>query len=172
MKNKKIKKNFFIKRGSFINKNLSIMDFLYIGSGVHIDKNVTIEPYVLIGDGVQIKKNVYLSALSQIGGFLISKDFFPTIIEENANIGRHCRIYENIIIKRGAIIESGVSIAKNSLIYDIVNRKKIKSKNNNILTIPENAIVVPGNKCNNSNYAKKKGISLYNSIIIKYIKNI
>jgi len=152
-----------VRPGTFVGENVVIMPPSYINIGAFIDNNTMIDSHVLIGSCAQIGKNVHVSAGVKLGGVLEPIGNIPVIIENNCFIGAGVIIVEGIIIKEGAIIAPGVTLSASIPIYDTINKKIIKGY------VPENAVVVPGNRKISSNqWEKNPDLSLNCAVIIKY----
>ncbi|MFA6238476.1 MAG: 2,3,4,5-tetrahydropyridine-2,6-dicarboxylate N-succinyltransferase [Bacteriovorax sp.] len=155
-----------VRRGSYIAKGVIIMPPSYVNVGAFVDEGTMIDSHVLIGSCAQIGKRVHLSTAVQIGGVLEPIGAAPVIIEDEAFIGAGAIIVEGIQIKRRAVIAPGVILSKGIPIYDLVN-KRILNKGE---PIPENAIVVPGNRPVKSDnpWANDLGLTLQCAVIVKY----
>lgn len=155
-----------VRRGSYIAKGVIIMPPSYVNVGAFVDEGTMIDSHVLIGSCAQIGKKVHLSTAVQIGGVLEPIGASPVIIEDEAFIGAGAIIVEGIQIKRRAVIAPGVILSKGIPVYDLVN-KRILAKGE---PIPENAVVVPGNRPVSSSNAWgiEQGLTLQCAIIVKY----
>jgi 2,3,4,5-tetrahydropyridine-2-carboxylate N-succinyltransferase len=83
-------------------------------------------------------------------------------------IGGNCGVYEGALIRKRAVLGSGVILTSSTKVYDIVNNKIITSTEDSPLEIPEGAVVVAGSRAIKSDFAKENGLSLYTPIIVKY----
>jgi 2,3,4,5-tetrahydropyridine-2-carboxylate N-succinyltransferase len=155
-----------VRRGSYISKGVIIMPPSYVNVGAYVDEGTMIDSHVLIGSCAQIGKKVHLSTAVQIGGVLEPIGASPVIIEDEAFIGAGAIIVEGIQVKRRAVIAPGVILSKGIPVYDLVN-KRLLSKGE---PIPENAVVVPGNRpvSSENSWARELGLSLQCAIIVKY----
>lgn len=155
-----------VRRGSHIAKGVIVMPPSYINVGAFVDEGTMVDSHVLVGSCAQIGKKVHLSTAVQIGGVLEPIGANPVIIEDEAFIGAGAIIVEGIIVKRRAVIAPGVILSKGIPVYDIVNNRVLEKGE----PIPENAIVVPGNrpvKAGNT-YANELGLTLQCAVIVKY----
>ncbi len=153
-----------VREGAFIGKNVVMMPPMYVNVGAFVDTGTMIDSHALVGTCAQIGKNVHLSAASQIGGVLEPINANPVIIEDDVFIGGNCGIYEGVLIKSRAIIAAGVILTAGTPVYDAVNKKYLPKNEGNAVIIPENAVVVSGNRPLKSN----PEFSIYCPIIIKY----
>jgi 2,3,4,5-tetrahydropyridine-2-carboxylate N-succinyltransferase len=155
-----------VRRGAYIAKGVIIMPPSYINIGAFVDEGTMVDSHVLIGSCAQIGKRVHLSTAVQIGGVLEPIGAAPVIIEDDAFIGAGAIIVEGIQVKRRAVIAPGVILSKGIPVYDLVNKRILNQGE----PIPENAVVVPGNrpvKADNT-WAKELGLTLQCAIIVKY----
>lgn len=155
-----------VRRGSYIAKGVIIMPPSYINIGAYVDEGTMVDSHVLIGSCAQIGKRVHLSTAVQIGGVLEPIGAAPVIIEDEAFIGAGAIIVEGIQIKRRAVIAPGVILSKGIPVYDLVNQRMLDKGE----PIPENAIVVPGNRPvkSDNTWAQALGLTLQCAIIVKY----
>ena len=155
-----------VRRGAHIAKGVIIMPPSYVNIGAFIDEGTMVDSHVLVGSCAQIGKRVHLSTAVQIGGVLEPIGAAPVVIEDEAFIGAGAIIVEGIIVKKRAVIAPGVILSKGIPVYDIVLGRMLRKGE----PIPENAVVVPGNrpvKAGN-NYANDLGLTLQCAIIVKY----
>jgi len=157
-----------IRSGSYIAPNVICMPPMYINIGAYVDEGTMIDSHALVGTCAQVGKGVHLSAASQVGGVLEPPGARPVIIEDNCFIGGNCGIYEGIMLRKRAILGSGVILTSSTKVYDSVNEKILKAEKGHPLEIPENAVVIPGSRALDSPFGKKHGLSISSPIIIKY----
>lgn len=157
-----------IRGGSYVAEGTILMPPAYVNIGAYVDTGCMIDSHALVGSCAQVGKNVHLSAASQIGGVLEPIGALPVIIEDNVFIGGNCGIYEGTIIKKNAVIGTGVILNASTPVFDNTNGEFIKKTPDNSLTIPENAVVIAGSRPITSGKGKENGIHLYCPVIIKY----
>lgn len=157
-----------IRNGAYLAKGVICMPPMYINIGSYIDEDTMIDSHALVGTCAQIGKRVHISAGTQIGGVLEPIGARPVIIEDDVLVGGNCGLYEGVLVRKKAVIGSGVVINSSMPIYDIVNEKIIKKSDNNILEIPEGAVVVSGSRAINSDFGKLHSLSISTPLIIKY----
>jgi 2,3,4,5-tetrahydropyridine-2-carboxylate N-succinyltransferase len=155
-----------VRRGSYVAKGVIIMPPSYINVGAFIDEGTMVDSHVLVGSCAQIGKKVHLSTAVQIGGVLEPVGASPVVIEDEAFIGAGAVIVEGIVVKRRAVIAPGVILSKGIPVYDLINQRVLEKGE----PIPENAIVVPGNRPvkSDNTWANQLGLSLQCAIIVKY----
>jgi 2,3,4,5-tetrahydropyridine-2-carboxylate N-succinyltransferase len=132
-----------IRTGCYIAPGVICMPPMYINIGAYIDSGTMIDSHALVGTCAQIGKNVHISAAAQIGGVLEPAGARPVIIEDDVMIGGNCGVYEGVLIRKRAVLGSGVIINGSTHIYDIVKGEILSSKEGNTIEIPENAVVIP-----------------------------
>ena len=157
-----------IRNGTFIANGVVCMPPMYINIGAYVDEGTMVDSHALVGTCAQIGKNVHISAAAQIGGVLEPIGANPVIIEDNVMIGGNAGIYEGVIIKKSAILGSGVILNSSTKVYDLVNEKIMHSTSENPLIIPENAVVVQGARGVNSEFGKANNLSIATPLIVKY----
>lgn len=157
-----------IRTGSYIAKGVICMPPMYINIGAYVDEGTMIDSHALVGTCAQIGKRVHLSAASQIGGVLEPPNARPVIVEDDVMIGGNCGIYEGTLIRKRAVLGSGVIITSSTKIFDLVHERIIKSENGKLIEIPEGAVIVPGSRRINTPFAEKYGLSISSPLIIKY----
>ncbi len=106
-----------VRYSAYIGKNVVIMPSL-INVGAYIDEGTMIDSYVTVGSAAQIGKRCHISMQVGIGGVLEPIQSAPTIIEDDVFIGAGSNIAEGVIVARGAVIGSGVSITGSTKIYN------------------------------------------------------
>jgi 2,3,4,5-tetrahydropyridine-2,6-dicarboxylate N-succinyltransferase len=157
-----------VRDGSFVANGVVMMPPSYVNIGAYVDEGTMIDSHALIGSCAQIGKHVHVSAAAQIGGVLEPIGSLPVIVEDDIFIGGNCGVYEGTIIKRRAVIAAGVILTGGTPVYDIVHSKIYKKSSNEPLIIPENAVVVAGNRHIHQPFAKEHHLSIYAPVIIKY----
>jgi 2,3,4,5-tetrahydropyridine-2-carboxylate N-succinyltransferase len=157
-----------IRDGSFIGAGVVIMPPSYVNIGAYIDTDTMIDSHALVGSCAQIGKRVHLSAAAQIGGVLEPAGAMPVIVEDEVFIGGNCGIYEGTRIRRGAVIASGVILTGSTPVYDLVRGTIYRKEGSRPLIIPENAVVIAGNRPLDQPFAARHQLSIYTPIIIKY----
>jgi len=157
-----------IRIGAYLAPGVICMPPMYINIGAYIETGTMIDSHALVGTCAQVGKNVHVSAAAQIGGVLEPAGARPVIIEDNVMIGGNCGIYEGVMVRKNAVLASGVILTASTKIYDIVNETIITSSDDGPLEVPENAVLVAGSRQINLPFAKNHGLSIYTPIIIKY----
>ena len=157
-----------IRNGCYVAKGVICMPPMYINIGSYVDSGTMIDSHALVGTCAQVGKRVHVSAAAQIGGVLEPAGSRPVIVEDDVLIGGNTGIYEGTLVRKRAVLASGVVLTGSTRIYDLVNNCIIKSSSENPLEIPEGAVVVNGARLIDSPFAKEHGLSLSSPMIIKY----
>ena len=157
-----------IRTGCYVAKSVICMPPMYINIGAYVDEGTLVDSHALVGTCAQVGKRVHLSAAAQIGGVLEPAGLRPVIIEDDVLIGGNCGIYEGVLVRKRAVLASGVILTASTKVFDLVNEKVIQASEGKPLEIPESAVLVSGARTINTNFGKKYGLSLYSPVIIKY----
>ena len=121
-----------------------------------------------MGSCAQIGAGVHLSAAAQIGGVLEPAGARPVIVEDEAFVGGNCGIYEGTLVRRRAVLGSGVVLTASTPVYDLPRRQVLHAVAGQGLEIPEGAVVVPGSRRIAGEFAIQHGLALYTPVIVKY----
>jgi 2,3,4,5-tetrahydropyridine-2-carboxylate N-succinyltransferase len=157
-----------IRSGAYVAAGVICMPPMYINVGAYVDEGTMVDSHVLVGSCAQVGKRVHLSAGTQIGGVLEPINASPVIIEDDVLVGGNCGIYEGTHVKRGAVLGAGVIITRATPLYDVVRGEVYRSSADAPLTVPEDAVVVPGSRAIARGKAAEWGLSIYTPVIVKY----
>lgn len=157
-----------IRDGAYVAGGVTCMPPMFINVGAYVDEGTMVDSHALIGSCAQIGKRCHISAAAQIGGVLEPIGALPVIIEDEVLIGGNCGVYEGVLVRRGAVLGSGVILNRSTPVYDLVYEKVRTANENSPLIIPEGAVVVPGARAINSGIGAQWNLSLYTPIIVKY----
>jgi 2,3,4,5-tetrahydropyridine-2-carboxylate N-succinyltransferase len=133
-----------------------------------VDEATMIDSHALVGSCAQIGKHVHLSAGAQIGGVLEPVGAMPVIVEDDVLVGGNCGIYEGTWVRKGAVLAAGTILTRATPVYDLVREMVLKSGEDEPLTIPRGAVVVPGSRPAKGSYAEREGLQVYTPLIVKY----
>lgn len=153
-----------VRKGAYIGPQVIIMPPSYVNIGAYVGAKSMIDSHVLVGSCAQIGNNVHLSAGVQIGGVLEPIGAMPVVIENDCFIGAGAMIVEGVHIKQGAVIAPGVVLSASVPIYDLVHQRVLPKGS----AIPEQAVVIPGNRVIDTPFAQKHQLSMACPIIAKY----
>ena len=156
-----------IRDGAYVAPGVICMPPMYINIGAYVGAGSMVDSHALVGTCAQIGRNVHLSAAAQIGGVLEPVGANPVIVEDDVLVGGNCGVYEGTIVKRRAVLASGVVLTASSRVYDVVNGEVIAGEGGP-LVIPEGAVVVMGGRSIPGRFADIHGLSIQTPIIVKY----
>lgn len=158
-----------VRAGSFVSPGVVVMPPAYVNVGAYVDEGTMIDSHALVGSCAQIGKRVHISAGAQIGGVLEPVGAMPVIIEDDVLVGGNSGIYEGTVVKTGAVIGAGTILTGSIPVYDLVNESILRRSGASPLTIPANAVVVPGSRpLQRLDFAARNGLHLQCAIIVKY----
>lgn len=157
-----------IRTGCYVAKSVICMPPMYINIGAYVDEGTLVDSHALVGTCAQVGKRVHLSAAAQIGGVLEPAGLRPVIIEDDVLIGGNCGIYEGVLVRKRAVLASGVILTASTKVFDLVNERVIQASEGKPLEIPESAVLVSGARTIDTNFGKIYGLSIYSPVIIKY----
>ncbi len=151
-----------VRRGAHLAHSVVLMPPAYVNVGAFVDEGTMVDSHALVGSCAQIGKRVHLSAGAQIGGVLEPAGARPVIVEDEAFVGGLVGLFEGILVRRRAVLASGVVITGSTVIYDLVKGRELNSE------VPEGAVVVPGSRPATGDYAKAHGLQVSAPCIVKY----
>jgi 2,3,4,5-tetrahydropyridine-2-carboxylate N-succinyltransferase len=157
-----------VRDGAYLGRGVICMPPMYINIGAWVGESTLVDSHALVGSCAQIGSRVHLSAAAQIGGVLEPVGALPVIIEDDVLVGGNCGVYEGAIVKRRAVLASGVILTRSTPIYDLPNERIIEPSPGQPLVVPEGAVVVPGSRPVTSGKGREWGLSVTTPIIVKY----
>jgi 2,3,4,5-tetrahydropyridine-2-carboxylate N-succinyltransferase len=157
-----------VRDGAYLGRGVICMPPMYINIGAWVGDGTLVDSHALVGSCAQIGSRVHLSAAAQIGGVLEPVGALPVIIEDDVLVGGNCGVYEGAIVKRRAVLASGVVLTRSTPIYDLPNERIIEPAPGQPLIVPEGAVVVPGTRPVTSGKGREWGLSVATPIIVKY----
>lgn len=157
-----------VRSGAYLGRGIVCMPPMYINIGAYVDDDTMIDSHALVGSCAQVGKRVHVSAAAQIGGVLEPIGALPVIIEDEALIGGNCGIYEGAIVRRRAVLGSGVILTGSTPIFDLVRGDIIRRQGDLPVIVPEGAVVVPGSRAVTQEPGRSWGLSLATPVIVKY----
>ncbi len=129
-----------VRRGAFLAAGVIVMPPSYVNVGAFVDSGTMIDSHVLVGSCAHIGKNVHLSAGVMVGGVLEPPQATPVVIEDGVFVGGNCGVYEGMVVRRNAVIASGVVLNASVPVIDVQTGVEHFGE------VPENAVVVPGGR--------------------------
>jgi len=157
-----------VRDGAYLGRGVICMPPMYINIGAWIGEATLIDSHALVGSCAQIGARVHVSAAAQIGGVLEPVGALPVIVEDDVLVGGNCGVYEGAVVKRRAVLASGVILTGSTPIYDLPNERVIEPAAGQPLIVPEGAVVVPGTRPITSGKGREWGLSVSTPIIVKY----
>jgi 2,3,4,5-tetrahydropyridine-2,6-dicarboxylate N-succinyltransferase len=151
-----------VRRGAYLAKGVVMMPPAYVNVGAYVDTGTMVDSHALVGSCAQIGARVHLSAGAQIGGVLEPAGAVPVVVEDDTFVGGLVGLFEGIVVRRRAVLASGVIITGSTVIYDLVNSRELRRE------VPEGAVVVPGSRPASGGFASKRGLNLSAPMIVKY----
>jgi 2,3,4,5-tetrahydropyridine-2-carboxylate N-succinyltransferase len=157
-----------IRDASYVGRGVTCMPPMFINAGAYVDDGTMVDSHALIGSCAQVGRNCHISAGAQIGGVLEPIGAMPVIIEDEVMVGGNCGVYEGVVVKRRAVLGSGVILNGSTAVYDLVREQIYAATDCSPLVIPEEAVVVPGSRAISQPAGRRWALSLYTPIIVKY----
>ncbi len=157
-----------IRDGCYVGTGVTCMPPMYINAGAWVGNGTMVDSHALVGSCAQVGTNCHISAAAQIGGVLEPVGALPVIVEDEVLVGGNCGVYEGTVVKRRAVLGSGVILTRSTPIYDVARGEVLSAKGDDPLVIPEGAVVVAGSRAITSGKGKEWGVSLYTPVIVKY----
>lgn len=157
-----------VRDGAHVAPGVIIMPPAYVNIGAYIDEQTMVDSHALVGSCAQVGKRVHLSAGVQVGGVLEPIGAVPVIIEDDVMVGGNSGIYEGTIVRRGAVLGTGVILNASTPVYDCVHGRILRREVDHPLEIPENAVVVAGSRPARGAFAQEHRLQMYTPLIIKY----
>jgi 2,3,4,5-tetrahydropyridine-2-carboxylate N-succinyltransferase len=157
-----------VRRGAYVARGVVCMPPMYINVGAYVAAGTMVDSHALVGSCAQIGERVHLSAAAQIGGVLEPVNAAPVIVEDDVFVGGNCGVYEGAVIRRRAVLASGVILTRGTPVFDLVRETVYRAQGEDPLEIPEGAVVVPGARQVSSAWGAAQGLSLHAPVIVKY----
>jgi 2,3,4,5-tetrahydropyridine-2-carboxylate N-succinyltransferase len=157
-----------IRTGAYIARGVVCMPPMYVNVGAYVGADTMIDSHALVGSCAQIGERVHLSAAAQVGGVLEPVNATPVAIEDDVFVGGGCGIYEGCVVRAGAVLAAGVRLTASTRLYDMVHEEVLDGSGDAPLEVPAGAVVVPGTRAAQGDFAEAHGLSLYAPMIVKY----
>jgi 2,3,4,5-tetrahydropyridine-2-carboxylate N-succinyltransferase len=157
-----------IRDGCYVGRSVTCMPPMYINTGSWVGDGSMIDSHALVGSCAQVGANCHISAAAQIGGVLEPVGALPVIIEDEVLMGGNTGVYEGTVVKRRAVLGSGVILTRSTPVYDVVRGQIYRATDDDPLVIPEDAVVVAGSRAITSGPGLDWGLSLYTPVVVKY----
>jgi 2,3,4,5-tetrahydropyridine-2,6-dicarboxylate N-succinyltransferase len=157
-----------IRDAAYVGRGVTCMPPMFVNAGAYVGDGTMIDSHALIGSCAQVGRNCHISAGAQIGGVLEPIGAMPVIIEDDLMVGGNCGVYEGVVVKRRAVLGSGVILNASTAVYDLVREQIYAATDSSPLMIPEEAVVVPGSRAVSHPAGQRWSLSLYTPVIVKY----
>ena len=157
-----------VRDGCYLGRGVTCMPPMYINVGAYVGDGTMVDSHALVGSCAQVGQRCHISAVAQIGGVLEPVGALPVIIEDDVLLGGNTGVYEGTVVKRRAVLGTGVILNRSTPVYDIVREKVYAATEGEPLVIPEGAVVVAGARQVTRGIGKEWGLSIYTPIIVKY----
>jgi 2,3,4,5-tetrahydropyridine-2,6-dicarboxylate N-succinyltransferase len=157
-----------IRDGCYLGRGVTCMPPMYINVGSWVDDGTMIDSHALVGSCAQVGRNCHVSAAAQIGGVLEPVGALPVVVEDEVLVGGNTGIYEGTVVKRRAVLGTGVILNRSTPVYDLVKGEVYAATDEDPLVVPEDAVVVAGSRAITRGKGAEWGISLYTPVIVKY----
>jgi 2,3,4,5-tetrahydropyridine-2-carboxylate N-succinyltransferase len=157
-----------VRSGSHLEPGVTIMPPSYVNVGAWIGRGSMVDSHVLVGSCAQIGSGVHLGAAVQVGGVLEPPGARPVVIEDDAFVGGGCGLYEGVVVGRGAVIGTGVTLTGQGRLVDLVEGRELIGSPDAPLVVPPDSVVVPGTRPASGPYARDRGIAIAVPVIVKH----
>lgn len=157
-----------VRRGAYLGHDVTCMPPMYINVGAWVGDGTMVDSHALVGSCAQIGARVHLSAAVQIGGVLEPIGLAPVVIEDDVMVGGNCGVYEGTVVRRRAVLGTGVILNASTAVYDLVHGRVLRATADAPLEIPEGAVVVPGSRPARGDFAAEHGLHISTPLIVKY----
>ena len=157
-----------VRSGAFLGQNVIIMPPAFVNIGAYVGRDSMIDSHALVGSCAQVGERVHLSAGAQLGGVLEPVGLRPVVVEDEAMIGGNVGVFEGTLVGERAVLAPGVQLTASTTVYDLVRGETLRGTPEQPLTIPAGAVVVPGSRTVDGDFARLHGIQLYAPVIVKY----
>lgn len=156
-----------IRRGAHVGDGVVVMPPSYLNVGAWVGDATMVDSHVLVGSCAQIGARVHLAAGVTIGGVLEPPGARPVIVEDDAFVGAGCVLLEGVLVGRGAVIGAGVTLGGTSRLYDLVRGRVLHGSPDAPLAVPPGAVVVPGTRTLDTDFAREHGLSVDVAVLVK-----
>ena len=157
-----------IRDGCYLGRGITCMPPMFINAGAWVGDGTMIDSHALVGSCAQVGARCHVSAAAQIGGVLEPVGALPVIIEDDVLVGGNCGVYEGTVVKRRAVLGTGVILNRSTPVYDLPRGEVYAATEEEPVVVPEGAVVVAGARAVSRGKGAEWGISLYTPVIVKY----
>jgi 2,3,4,5-tetrahydropyridine-2-carboxylate N-succinyltransferase len=156
-----------VRRGAHLEPEVVVMPPSYVNVGAWIGESTMVDSHVLVGSCAQIGARVHLAAGVTVGGVLEPPGARPVIVEDDAFVGAGSALLEGVLVGRGAVIGAGVTLTGSSRLYDVVRGRVLHGTPETPLSVPPDAVVIPGSRTLDQPFAREHGLSASVALLVK-----
>ena len=156
-----------LRAGVYLGPGVVVMPPSFVNVGAWIGEDTMVDSHVLVGSCAQIGARVHLSAGVSIGGVLEPAGARPVIVEDGAFVGAGVSLLEGVLVGAGAVIGAGVILTGTSRLYDLVRGRVLTGTPEAPLVVPPGAVVVPGSRTLEGEFASGHGLSVSVALLVK-----
>jgi len=156
-----------VRAGVYLGPGVVVMPPSFVNVGAWIGEDTMVDSHVLVGSCAQIGARVHLSAGVSIGGVLEPAGARPVIVEAGAFVGAGVSLLEGVLVGAGAVIGAGVILTGTSRLYDLVRGRVLTGTPEAPLVVPPGAVVVPGSRTLEGEFASGHGLSVSVALLVK-----
>jgi 2,3,4,5-tetrahydropyridine-2-carboxylate N-succinyltransferase len=156
-----------VRGGVYLGPGVVVMPPSFVNVGAWIGEDTMVDSHVLVGSCAQIGARVHLAAGVSIGGVLEPAGARPVIVEDDAFVGAGSALLEGVLVGAGAVIAAGVTLTGTSRLYDMVRERVITGTLDAPLAVPPGAVVVPGTRALQGQFAAEHGLSASVALLVK-----
>ncbi len=156
-----------VRAGVHLAPGVVIMPPSFVNVGAWIGEDTMVDSHVLVGSCAQVGARVHLSAGVTIGGVLEPAGARPVIVEDGAFVGAGSALLEGVLVGAGAVIGAGVTLTGTSRVYDLVRGRVLAGTPDAPLAIPPGAVIVPGSRALDGEFAAANGLSVSVALLVK-----
>ena len=156
-----------VRAGVYLGPGVVVMPPSFVNVGAWIGEDTMVDSHVLVGSCAQVGARVHLSAGVTIGGVLEPAGARPVIVEDGAFVGAGCSLLEGVLVGAGAVIGAGVALTGTSRLYDLVRGRILTGTADAPLAVPPGAVVVPGTRRLDGEFAAANGLSASVALLVK-----
>lgn len=157
-----------VRAGAHLERGVTLMPPCYVNVGAWIGEGTMVDSHALVGSCAQVGARVHLSAAAQVGGVLEPIGTLPVVVEDDVVVGGNCGLYEGVLVRRRAVLGAGVILTRSTPVFDLVRGLVLRADADGVLEIPEGAVVVPGARPAEGDFARAHGLSIVTPVIVKY----
>ncbi len=151
-----------VRRGARVAAGVVIMPPAYVNVGAWVDEGTLVDSHALVGSCAQVGRRVHLSAGAQLGGVLEPAGARPVIVEDEAFVGGLAGVFEGVRVRERAVLAAGVLLTGSTPVYDCVRQAVHRGE------VPAGAVVVPGARVLDGDFARRHGVSVAAAVVVKY----